>query len=73
MKKLVYSIFLGLFLTLTACHSINNGLTALSKCCKALSLANIEKMPEGRNKEPESSKGSALLPINSWDGKMMIW
>ena len=72
MKKLTYTIFLGLFLITTACHSINNGVKVVSKCCKAISVANSEKMEEDKDKEPENLQGYTFLPINSWDGKMMI-
>jgi hypothetical protein len=73
MKKLIYSIFLAIFLTLTAGPFINRGLTVLSNCCKALSLANRDKFEESETNKSKYPKASALLPVNSWDGKMMIW
>jgi hypothetical protein len=69
MKKLIYSIFLGLFLTMSACQSINNGVKVISKCCKAISLVKQEKSGE----EDKEVRNTAILPVNSWDGKMMIW
>lgn len=73
MKKLIYSISLGLFLTSTACQSINNGVKVISKCCKAVSAVKNGCTVDGKDKEIENSNGSSILPINSWDGKMLIW
>ena len=72
MKKLIYSILLISFLTLSASQSVTNGLTVLSRFCKVLPTAKIEKIRQEENKEPENSNLFSLLPVNSWDGKMMI-
>ena len=73
MKKLIYPIFFGLFLIISACQAVNSSVKVLSKCCKGLSVVKGENKTEDENKESEYSKASSLLPINSWDGKMMIW
>lgn len=71
MKKLIYSTFFALFIILASCQSINNSLNVISKCMM-LSVADNEKA-EQSEKESERSKNTAILPINSWDGKMLIW
>jgi hypothetical protein len=73
MKKLINPMFLALFLTIAACHSINTGVKVIGNCCKELSVAKRDKTCQEENKESEYSKASSLLPVNAWDGKMMIW
>jgi hypothetical protein len=73
MKKLTYAILFFSLLTLFGCQSINNGLSVLSKCCGVLSIANKASKKGIQNKDLKDLKNTVILPVNSWDGKMMIW
>lgn len=62
---------------MTSCNAVGSGVKVISKCCKDLLLAknktqsNCEQ--EENSKKSDYSKGGSLLPLNSWDTKMMIW
>lgn len=73
MKKLNYLLYLLLFLTLGSCHSIGNGVKIIAKGCKVLSVSKNDSVAEEKDKDLEDSRSSFILPINSWDGKMLIW
>jgi hypothetical protein len=73
MKKLLYSIFLGLLFTVSACTSFNNSVKVISRCCKAITMIRTADTLNEKDKEAETSNASSILPVNSWDGKMLIW
>ena len=72
MKKLFYAIFLGLVVAVLGWLSLNQEMKVLGKRSTGLSVAKRDQILE-EDKVSDFSKGAALLPVNSWDGKMMIW
>ncbi len=72
MKKFVNAMFLGLSVIVLGCHSLNSEVTVLGKRAAELSVAKRDQILE-EDKQSDYPKGSPLLPVNSWDGKMMIW
>ncbi|WP_147202880.1 hypothetical protein [Segetibacter aerophilus] len=73
MKKLLYSIFFVLILATTSCQFINSSAKVLVKCCRSLLIANRDKTDDRKDKDLEYLNTASLRPVNSWDGKMMIW
>lgn len=82
MKKLIYLLLLPSFLMIGSCHStgisnITSGVKVIGKCCKNLSLTegktNAASIDDEEKTNSENNKNFSLLPVNSWDGKMMLW
>jgi hypothetical protein len=73
MKKLLYSIFIVLLVTIALHDFIHDSVKIFGKCWKTRLIANREKDRDRKVKEVDYSNSSALRPVNSWNGKMLIW
>ncbi len=81
MKKFIYPLFLFAFFITSSCNTnnvakIDSGVKAITKCCTVLSNLGSKTCcsnEETETKPEEPDNYTLLLPVNSWDTKMMIF
>jgi hypothetical protein len=74
MKKLVFTICGISILLLAAYNSISTGSKTIAKSANRLSVNKMNDVdPDTKGTSADNKSGGVLLPLNTWNAKMMIW